>query len=87
MLSPSALDAIRRDDLRDDVRVGVVVQHARAAALLRRLAPADPRARHHAHTAAQNLSAVSSIAEKSGGTIQTRVRDAARALEVSSCNE
>jgi hypothetical protein len=30
---------------------------------------------------------VSSIAEKSGGTIQTRVRDAARALEVSSRNE
>ncbi len=87
VLSPSALDAIRRDDLRDDVRVGVVVQHARAAALLRRLAPHDPRARHHAHTAAQNLSAVSSIAEKSGGAIQTRVRDAARALEVSSRNE
>lgn len=87
VLSPSALDAIRRDDLRDDVRVGVVLQHARAAALLRRLAPGDPRARHHVHTAAQNLSAVSSIAEKSGGTIQTRVRDAARALDVSSCNE
>ena len=27
VLSPSALDAIRRDDLRDDVRVGVVVHH------------------------------------------------------------
>ena len=83
VLAPSALDAIRRDDLRDDVRVGVVVHHARAAALLRRLAPDDPRACNHAHTAAQNLAAVKAIAEKLGVAIETHVRDAARALEVS----
>jgi len=83
VLAPSALDAIKRDDVRDDVRVGVVLHHARAAALLRRLAPNDPRTRHHVHTALYNLSAVRSMATKAGIGLETRVRDAARDLEVS----
>jgi tetratricopeptide (TPR) repeat protein len=61
ILSPSALDAVRRDGLRPEIRVGVVVQHARAAALLCELAPDDATGDEHARNAAQNLVAVKAV--------------------------
>ena len=75
VLSPSALDALRRETLRSEIRVGVVVQHARAAALLRSLAPSDAEASRHVGTAAQNLSAVKEIA-RSDERIARSVREA-----------
>jgi hypothetical protein len=60
-LSPSALDAVRRDSLRAEIRVGIVVQHARAAGLLCQLAPDDATGEEHARNAAQNLVAVKAL--------------------------
>ena len=61
VLAPSALDAIRRDALRVDIRVGVVAQYARAAALLAKLSPDAPSTSRHVEDARQYLDEIEKL--------------------------
>ena len=61
VLAPSALDAIRRDSTRADVRVGVVAQYARAAALLAQISPDTPSTSRHVTIASQYLDEIEKL--------------------------
>ena len=80
VLSPSALDALRRESLRTEIRVGIVVQHARAAALLRTLTSGNSESNRQVASASENLSAVRDIAHVDASLARS-VADAESALK------
>jgi len=85
VLAPSALDAIRRDALRVDIRVGVVTQYARAAALLAKLSPDAPSTSRHVDDARQYLDEIEKLVTTVSSSTPTRasletIRVARRAL-------
>ena len=80
VLSPSALDALRRESLRTEIRVGIVVQHARAAALLRTLTSGNSESNRQVASASENLSAVRDIAHVDARLARS-VADAESALK------
>lgn len=77
VLAPAALDAVRRDGVRPDVRVGIAVQYAKAARLFRNLAPNDAKAENHVQNATQNLQAIESVAKQAriGETVEKALAD------------
>jgi hypothetical protein len=79
------LDAIRRDALRVDIRVGIVTQYARAAALLAKLSPDAPSTSRHVDDARQYLDEIEKLVTAVSSSTPTRasletIRVARRAL-------
>ena len=77
VLAPAALDAVRRDGIRPEVRVGITVQYAKAARLFRNLAPNDEKAENHVENATQNLQAIETVAKQArvGETVEKALAD------------
>lgn len=80
VLAPSALDAVRRDILRIEVRVGVIAQYAQAVALLRKITPDSSSTSRHISDARQNLDEIEKLAKDGSAHLVETIRAARSSL-------